>query len=534
MKSRNVSPLALICVIFAAIALSLPGHGLAQGQTSSTPPPPPSPAPATSSSTLLALNELQAGLEQVYRSVNPSVVTISGVLPPEAMDEAASDDEPSPLSDLFSRIPRPLGSGFIWDAAGHIVTNNHVVDKAERLSVTFSSGLTVPAILIGQDVESDLAVLKVDPEDQELRPIAVADSTQAQVGQLAIVIGNPFGLHQGTMNLGIVSALGRTWDNFDDEAIKRGVLYRIPDMIQTDAPINPGNSGGVLLDMNGQLMGVPTGIYSLVSGSTGVGFAIPSVIVQRVVKSLIDDGRYVHPWLGIRTMNLAPEQAKAMGFPKGQLGALVLSLDAAGPGDKAGLRGSSKHVRQDDLDWQMGGDLITAIDDWRVTRADDVDIYVARYTDVGNIVTLSLLRDGKEIETEVTVDARPDPQRKKEQHGKTWLGIEGIKLIPEVARAMGLPPERQGVLVESVFVGSSADRAGLRGGYKSLQSDGNRIMIGGDVIIAANGALVVTPEKLAGILAEMSPGDAVKLSLLRDGKEMEMEVKLAASPADSM
>ena len=532
MKPRNLSLLALICMIFAAVALSSPGHGLAQSQTSSTPPPPP--APTTISPPLLALNDLQAGLEQVYRSVNPSVVTISGVLPPEAMDDADSGDEPSPLSELLSRIPRPLGSGFIWDADGHIVTNNHVIDKAERLSVTFSNGLTVPAILIGHDVESDLAVLKVDPEDQKLQPIAVADSTQAQVGQLAIVIGNPFGLHQGTMNLGIVSALGRTWDNFDDEAIKRGVLYKIPDMIQTDAPINPGNSGGVLLDMNGQLMGVPTGIYSMVSGSTGVGFAIPSVIVQRVVKSLIDDGQYVHPWLGIRTVNLAPEQATAMGLPKGQLGALVLGLDADGPGDKAGLRGSSKHVREDDLDWQMGGDLITGIGDWRVTRADDVDIYVARYTDVGDVVTVHLLRDGKEIETDVTVDARPDPQQKKEQHGKAWLGIEGTKLIPGVARAMGLPPERQGMLVESVFVGSPADRAGLRGGYKSLQSEGNRVMIGGDVIIAVDGAPVVTPEKLAGILAEVSPGDAVKLTMLRDGKEMEIEVKLAASPADSM
>jgi S1-C subfamily serine protease len=161
-------------------------------------------------------------------------------------------------------------------------------------------------------------------------------------------------------------------------------------------------------------------------------------------------------------------------------------------------------------------------------------IYVARYTDVGDVVTLRLLRDGKEIEIEVTVDARPDPQQKKEQHGEAWLGIEGTKLIPEVARAMGLPAERQGMLVESVFVGSPADRAGLRGGYKSLQSEGNRVMIGGDVIIAADGVPVVAPEKLAGILAEMSPGDSVKLTMLRDGKEMELEVKLAASPAASM
>jgi serine protease Do len=532
MKSRNLSLLALSCVIFAYIALSSPGLGLAQSQTGATPPPPP--APATASPLLPALNELQTALEQVYRSVNPSVVTISGVLPPEEMNDAASDEESSPLSELLSRIPQPLGSGFIWDPDGHIVTNNHVVDKAERLSVTLSNGLTVPAILIGHDVESDLAVLKVDFEDQELQPIAVADSTQAQVGQLAVVIGNPFGLHQGTMNLGIVSALGRTWTNPDDEALKRGVLYEIPDMIQTDAAINPGNSGGALLDMNGQLMGVPTGIFSVVPGSTGVGFAIPSVIVQRVVKSLIETGKYAHPWLGIKTTNLAPEQGKAMSLPKQQLGALVLNLDADGPGDKAGLRGSSKHVREDDLDWQMGGDLITAIDDWRVTRADDVDIYVARYTDVGDVVTLRLLRDGKEIETEVTVDARPDLQQEKEQHGKAWLGVEGTKLAPEVARAMGLPPERQGMLVESVFVGSPADRAGLRGGYKSLQSEGNRVMIGGDVIIAADGVPVVAPEKLAGILAEMSPGDSVKLTMLRDGKEMELEVKLAASPAASM
>ena len=197
-----------------------------------------------------------------------------------------------------------LGSGFVWDQNGDIVTNNHVVSGADKIEVTFSDGTIVPATLVGADPDSDLAVIKVDVPADKLHPVQLGDSSAVKVGQLAIAIGNPFGL-EGTMTTGIISAVGRSLPANDNSTQS----YTIPDVIQTDAPINPGNSGGVLVDVQGQVLGVTSAIESPVRASAGVGFAIPSAIVNNVVPALIKDGKYVHSWLGISGTTLVPDLA---------------------------------------------------------------------------------------------------------------------------------------------------------------------------------------------------------------------------------
>jgi serine protease Do len=245
----------------------------------------------------VSIVNLEATLEGVYHQVSPSVVAIHVV---QTVQVPAMPEIPG---FPFFGVPGPgaprrqyrqrLGSGFVWDTAGHVVTNNHVVDGADSISVTFSDGSSAPGKVVGRDPSSDLAVIKVDVAPDRLPPVVVADSTRVTVGQLAIAIGNPFG-EQNTMTTGIVSAVGRSLPSSD--GAPGGPAYTIPDVIQTDAPINPGNSGGVLLDAQGRLIGVTSAIESPVAASAGIGFAIPAAIVQRVVPALISTGRYEHPW----------------------------------------------------------------------------------------------------------------------------------------------------------------------------------------------------------------------------------------------
>ena len=233
------------------------------------------------------ISDLQMALEQIYTAVNPSVVNIQVTMEvdPSTLEQFQGlPDMPNmpglpfqldPNSQKIRAHPicrfrnkRGVGSGFVWDKQGHIVTNNHVVDGAEKVTVTFADGLTLEAKVIGRDPESDLAVIKVDASKADLRPIALADSTQVKVGQFAVAIGNPFGL-EGSMSFGIVSALGRSLPANNSIPNLSGPSYTIPDIIQTDAPVNPGNSGGVLLDLQGNLIGVPTAIESPVRRLVG-------------------------------------------------------------------------------------------------------------------------------------------------------------------------------------------------------------------------------------------------------------------------
>jgi 2-alkenal reductase len=297
--------------------------------------------------------------------------------------------------DLYRRGE---GSGFVWDTEGHIVTNDHVVEDATIVEVHFKDGTILEADVIGTDPQSDIAVIKVDPTQVALKPVTLGDSDQVKVGQLAVAIGNPFG-QTWTMTRGIVSAVGRV--------IQSGLSrFSIPEVIQTDAAINPGNSGGPLLNSRGEVIGMNTMIISQSGSSSGVGFAVPSNIIAKVVPALISKGSYAYPWLGITGRDLLPQDVKALDLPV-RRGALVLDVAAGSPADKAGLRGSERVIRVQGQELTTGGDVITAIDDTPVTGMDQLISYLVRKTQPGQQVTLTIIRDGKEKKVTVTLAERP-------------------------------------------------------------------------------------------------------------------------------
>lgn len=334
----------------------------------------------------------------VYQKVNPSVVYI------ENLTRLSSGSDGS---DTDQSLPESQGSGFIWDAQGHIVTNHHVVEGADALQVTFSDGVQVPAELVGSDADSDIAVIKVDPSLSELTPIAQGRIEDVQVGQRAIAIGNPFGL-VGTMTTGIVSAIGRS--------VESQTGYNIPLSIQTDAAINPGNSGGPLLNERGEVIGINFQIRSSVRSNSGVGFAIPINIVQRVAPALIENGAYRHAWLGISGQTYSPAWADALGFPAEARGAYIITVKADGPAGRSGLQPATRDTDvvlgmdvTGPVYLQSGGDLITAIDDQPVKTFDDLLIYLESFKSPGDQITLTVLRprDGEKL-LNVTLGERPN------------------------------------------------------------------------------------------------------------------------------
>jgi S1-C subfamily serine protease len=257
-------------------------------------------------------------LINIYKQANPAVVYIRVL-----------------IKDEDSLVLLGAGSGFVIDTKGHIVTNNHVIETADAVMVTFSDGSVTDAQVLGRDSYSDLAVLKVDRLPEGAKPLELGDSSKLQVGQRVIAIGNPFGL-EGTMTTGIVSAVGRSLS-----AEQTGVgVFSIPEIIQTDAAINPGNSGGPLLDSQGQVVGVNTAIRSLTGTNSGVGFAIPVNIVKRIVPKLIEEGTYHYPYLGISSDNRLPlaDLAGPLGLPVTR-GVLITSVVEGTAADRAGLRG---------------------------------------------------------------------------------------------------------------------------------------------------------------------------------------------------
>lgn len=335
-----------------------------------------------------SIHSFESTIEEIYNRVNPSVVNIQVVLTPSASNPGGG----------------ALGSGFVWDNQGDIVTNNHVINGATRITVVFYDGTTVDAKLVGADSDSDLAVIKVDPNGLTLQPVTVVDSALVKVGQLAIAIGNPFGL-QGTMTEGFVSGVGRLLPANQNTL---GPNYSIPDIIQTDAAINPGNSGGVLLDDTGALIGITQSIATTSGTSSGVGFAIPSAIIKQVVPALISTGHYDHPYLGVSVATLNPDIAGAMKLPANQHGALINTVTAGGPAEKAGLRGSGTKATIAGTQVNVGGDVITAYNGQTVKSSDDLITFLARSGSVGQTATLTILRDGKEMQIKVTLAARPN------------------------------------------------------------------------------------------------------------------------------
>ncbi len=338
-----------------------------------------------------------AVLMNVYQQVNASVVNIVGLTTGSSLEALVPHEFEE--EDL---LPLGSGSGFVWDATGHIVTNHHVVDGMDQLQVTFHDGTVALAELVGSDISSDLAVLRIDPEGYNLRPVRRGTFERVQVGMRVAAIGNPFGL-AGTLTSGIVSALGRS--------IPAQNTFSIPGAIQTDAAINPGNSGGPLLNEQGEVIGVNAQIRSEVRANSGVGFAIPIKIVERVVPALIDNGRYQHSYLGVRGATLSPICADDLGLDKTLRGAYVSEVLRRTPAARAGLRGGSEASQTNYIQLcpdTIGGDIIIAIADQAVTTFDDVLTYLEYNTSPGDTVTLLVLRGGEELALDLTLAPRPE------------------------------------------------------------------------------------------------------------------------------
>ncbi|MCL4300230.1 MAG: PDZ domain-containing protein [Anaerolineae bacterium] len=498
-----------------------------------------------------AVAAVEGALENIYTTVNPSVVSIQVS---QRADSAPLTQMPDfPFRFFFGNPQNPglpqqqlpqeqfrhgAGSGFVWDKEGHIITNNHVVDGADSIRVTFADGSTAAASVVGADPDSDLAVLKVDMPAERLQPVEVADSSQVKVGQLAVAIGNPFTL-ENTMTVGIVSAMGRQLpvsSGNEAQNLEPAPTYTIPDIIQTDAPINPGNSGGVLVNDQGQMIGVTAAIESPVRASAGIGFAIPSNIVQKVVPELIKSGQYEHPWLGLSGTSLNPDLAAAMDLKEDQRGALVIDVTPGSPADQAGLQGSDRQVEIEGEALRVGGDVVIAINGEPVHTFDDLVAYLAGSTQIGQSVKLTVLRSGKEETISVTPAPRPTANRQqggseKEAGGGVWLGIQGLGVTPALAEKLGLQADQKGVLVEQVEVNSPADEAGLRGSFKPTTINGEAVTVGGDIITAVGGQPVESLADLQNFLQQAAPGQKITLTIMRDGKSLEVSVTLAEQPA---
>ncbi|MBC7809815.1 MAG: trypsin-like peptidase domain-containing protein [Burkholderiales bacterium] len=347
-------------------------------QALQTPIPLDSPALVTDTERLFA---------DIYNRVSPSVVSINVV---------ATAGQDSPFSD--SGLAFGSGSGFVIDQQGYIVTNNHVVDGAQDIEVNFFDGTIVRGEIVGLDPDSDLAVLRVDLPADRLHPVTFADSNQLVIGQTTLAIGSPFG-QRWTLTSGIVSALDRTIEGLG--------RFSIGSVVQTDAAINPGNSGGVLLNLQGQVIGVNSQIISRSNSSSGIGFAIPSNLVQRVSRELIADGEVDYSYLGIVGGDVDLAMIEAASLPNNLRGVVIEQAEAGGPASAAGLRNASNFVNVNGLERPRSVDIVTAIDGIPVAGMSSLISYLASNTIPGQSVNLTVYRDSQQVVVPVVLGARP-------------------------------------------------------------------------------------------------------------------------------
>ena len=291
-----------------------------------------------------------------------------------------------------------IGSGFVFDKKGHIITNAHVVKDAIKVVVTFLDGRSYNAEIIGTDEFTDLAIIKVNADLVLLHPLSMGDSSNLKVGEQIAAIGNPFGL-SGSMTSGIVSQLGRL--------LPSDAAYSIPDVIQTDAAINPGNSGGPLLNMRGEIVGINTAIQSGTGEFAGVGFSIPSQTVAKIVPTLIEKGEYKHPWIGISGRNIDPDMANVLNL-KDAIGFLIITVVDDSPASNAGLIGSDKTIEVEGVNYHIGGDIILSVDGIEVRKIDDILVHLQRAKTVGSEMILEILRDGRTTNVTIVLQERPN------------------------------------------------------------------------------------------------------------------------------
>src|SRR5215208_2619161 len=501
--------------------------------------------------------------------------------------------------DIAGPISSGLGSGFVYDKDGHIITNYHVVAIASLsglysnytsssnnntdIIVTFHDGSAYNARVVASDPFSDIAILRVENiSESKLTPLSFGNSSKVKIGEQVIAIGNPFGL-SGTLTVGVVSGLGRTIpslaaeerpslprdnpgeqeqprlpqipppsdDLFPDipdlpfelpplipdqpqQQQESSGAFSIPDIIQTDAAINPGNSGGPLLNMKGQAIGMNTAIFSATGVYAGVGFAIPSNTITKVVPSLIATGSYQHPWLGLIGIDITPDIAKALGLGlEDAKGFLVIGVNEGSPADKAGIRGGDKVANINGREIRLGGDIVLKIDNQEVRKIEDILTYLERNKHVGDTTQLTILRDGKPQTINITLTARPEstqlqqqPPAEEEQRPSLW--ISGTNVTFEIAKAMNLT-EATGFLVVDIIAEGPADKAGIRGGYVIANINGTEIELGGDVILRIDNRTVNTIDDILSYLDTKKVGDIVQLTILRDGKAENICLQLGPS-----
>jgi len=342
--------------------------------------------------TYYSMNDRVTGLESQFEAVQnqqQNIYVNDSSVAYESIFNRTGD------SVVYINTESSQGSGFVYSENGYVVTNQHVVEDQSSIEVSFTDGETLTADIVGSDPYTDLAVLKVDRSG--LKPLNISDSEEVRVGQTAIAIGNPFGL-ESSMTQGIISQKGRSI------AVEGG--FSIRNVIQTDASINPGNSGGPLLNREGEVVGVNTAIETQSGGFQGVGFAIPSNTVERVVPTIIEEGEYEHPWIGVRGRDITQPMAEEMNLDS-STGFLVLEVVEDSPAEEAGLKPSTKAVERDGMELILGGDVIIGIDGREVRGIEDVLEHLALRSNVGDEVTLEVIRDGEIKEVDLTLQPRP-------------------------------------------------------------------------------------------------------------------------------
>jgi serine protease Do len=460
---------ALLAALLAGTSLG----GFAVGNTLYAAP---AEAPATAPIAPPSATAVMPDFANLVAKVTPAVVSVTNKL---KVDPAEMQGIPTPFGMMRPVHPPAMeakGSGFIIDADGTIVTNNHVVKNAKSLSVTLSDGTTLPATVVGTDPRTDIAVLRVHA-GHKLPWLQLGDSSKARPGEWVVAMGNPFGLG-GTVTAGIVSALGRDigsgpYDNF----------------LQIDAAINHGNSGGPLFTQDGRVIGVNTAILSPSGGSIGIGFAIPSNMVRKVVAQLEKDGHVTRGFLGVESQPVSATIASALGLKQGK-GALIASVEHDSPAAKAGVR---------------AGDVIQSVDDSKIANPRDLAVAIANIKP-GDTTKLGVIRDGDQKTIDVTVGTMPNTQladatATPASHERVGLGL--APLTPRLRQQLSLDDDVKGAVVAQVKPGSPADNAGIHPG---------------DVIVGVGSERVKSADQAAQAIRHAEhKGTALALRIMRDG-----------------
>ena len=457
-------------------------------------------------------------------------------------------DYDNSLPDLFDRVeksvvqitepgstqaiePKPsrLGSGFVYDKLGHIVTNFHVVDgsKNNKVYITFLDGVSYEGDIIGTDPYSDLAVVKLSEVDKnvssKLIPLELGNSSNVRIGQKVVAVGNPFGL-SGSLSEGIISGLGRLMpagnngdspqNPFDKpQIIKPSPSFSIPDIIQTDAAINPGNSGGPLIDMSANVIGINTAIFSNTGVYSGIGFAIPSNFLTKIIPHLIKNGEYDHPYIGVNGFDITPEISKLLNLPEA-VGFLVINVTDDSPAKLAGILGGNKSMLINGLPIKLGGDIVTEIDNKPVRKVDDILSYLENYKRVGDNVTLTVLRGPDLVKQTITIPLTARPALETNLTHPS-LGVIGLDVTPEIAKLMNISRDN-GFLITSIIDNSSASKANLRGSYVVTEVNGTVLELGGDIIVKMDNVDVKNQMDIKNYLKTKSIGDSIVITLFRD------------------